>query len=272
MSDPASDPAPATSPRRTFPAWAAAKPDAVISRIRMTVRKVRVAQRHIDFYESYWAPITAGKVNVLDALMFLVNAGRAGILRSFSPDFIRYFWSGTQAFRLPRRSNIAALGGVLLLVLSLAFLTARSLSALHDLEWRARLEELSVFFRSLHLLVFPTLLTYLIHTWKKSGWTQRGGLGLGFLLGIVQLPWIFMPDRWFKGSWITRNISVQEPLIVHAFQIMLGLTALSIVIVSARVLFSMKPEVRASYNGQLIWSQSLLIGMAILAAAGGPFT
>src|SRR5690349_11413013 len=59
-----------------------ARADAVISRIRMTLQKKGVTERHIDFYESYWAPITAGKINSVDAIKFLINAGRVGILRS----------------------------------------------------------------------------------------------------------------------------------------------------------------------------------------------
>jgi hypothetical protein len=54
----------------------------------------------VDFYESYWAPITEGKVGLFDSLSFLLSAGFKGILQSRKGSFDRVFWRSSRRFNL----------------------------------------------------------------------------------------------------------------------------------------------------------------------------
>ena len=57
-------------------------------------------QMEVHLYESYWAPITEGKVTLRDVLLFLLEAGINGTRRALSGRFVRWMFGGTGDFRV----------------------------------------------------------------------------------------------------------------------------------------------------------------------------
>ena len=76
----------------------------------------------VHIYETYWAPLTAGKVNLGDVFGFLKDAGTCGIINSFRT-FDRFMFHDWQSFRVPGLATAAKFLGVLLVFLSLALMS-----------------------------------------------------------------------------------------------------------------------------------------------------
>jgi hypothetical protein len=75
--------------------------DGTMARVRLEAGKDGPGDgKAIDFYESYWAPITEGKVGLFDSLSFLLSSGFRGILQSRKGSFDRVFWRSSRRFNL----------------------------------------------------------------------------------------------------------------------------------------------------------------------------
>lgn len=53
--------------------------DRLLPLARLAVTCPDVRPRVLDLYEAYWAPVTAGRVRLIDSILFYLNAGRKGI-------------------------------------------------------------------------------------------------------------------------------------------------------------------------------------------------
>ena len=98
--------------------------DETISMVRMRVKAADTGsgshEETVDFFESYWAPITEGKVGLIDALMFLLGAGWAGMKQALTGNFERFFWKEQRTYELPRLANLFSLGLTTLFIGALA--------------------------------------------------------------------------------------------------------------------------------------------------------
>ena len=79
--------------------------------------------REAHFFECYWAPLTEGKISLVDALVFLCKAGLEGIGHSFRGRFDRFLFGGPKRYPLSRARNLLVLLAAFLAVVSLAALS-----------------------------------------------------------------------------------------------------------------------------------------------------
>src|SRR5271154_278956 len=79
---------------------------------------------HTHIYECYWAPITAGKVNVKDVINFLFDSGWQGLLNAEALWCHRWMFGQRQEFELKRRFLIGVFLLVIFLLLSLLAMNA----------------------------------------------------------------------------------------------------------------------------------------------------
>ena len=77
----------------------------------------------VHIYETYWAPLTAGKATLGDVFGFLKDAGISGIFSSRGP-FDRYIFEAWQSFAVRFVATAAKFLGALAVLLSLALMSA----------------------------------------------------------------------------------------------------------------------------------------------------
>lgn len=245
--------------------------DATLSRIRMEINQDG-APRVVDFYESYWAPLTEGRVNSVDALKFLMNAGLAGIRLSWKGGFARQFWRSCHEFRLRTLWNIGRLLVTLLLVGSLALLGLRSLGGVGHGGWMRRFEELGFLFRMLHLIIAPTLIFYGKTHGKKIAWRFRGILFLVVLAAAVQAWALLLPDFFFPTRAFGRVFDVDDLFAQNVLRLIFCWDVFALVAAIALHLARRKQDRdHATLTGRIIWFQTpaafaAVIGGGILCA------
>ncbi|HAT30725.1 MAG TPA: hypothetical protein DCW29_07695 [Janthinobacterium sp.] len=79
--------------------------------------------REIHIYESYWAPLTAGKVSIKEVFRFLLAAGFGGMDRSFQL-FNRYMFNALQYLDAPGYRRVFLFVLLLTVLASLGFMSA----------------------------------------------------------------------------------------------------------------------------------------------------
>jgi hypothetical protein len=79
----------------------------------------------VHIYESYWAPLTEGKVTLKDVMTFLFDAGLNGFENTEAKKgFQRWMFGREESFELPKTRLILTLGALMLLLLALVFMNA----------------------------------------------------------------------------------------------------------------------------------------------------
>jgi hypothetical protein len=74
------------------------------------------------FYEAYWAPLTEGKINLLETIMFLFGAGWTGLKFAVRGVFDRWMFGGRQEFKIrPQAINELFLAWWAIALLSLIY-------------------------------------------------------------------------------------------------------------------------------------------------------
>lgn len=146
---------------------------------------IRLEGRRIHLYESYWAPLTEGKVRLRDVVSFMVRGGVNGLRTSFG-GFQRWVFGATRRFdKLPRKSGFFLTGmliTVLFLLLGALALMNLVLVAIAanagKLPGGRSLDELRASFG--HLFVaYAAVLLPLVVLYLWSGRVRGGGLRRG---------------------------------------------------------------------------------------------
>jgi hypothetical protein len=96
--------------------------DARMQRLELTLGAAAPDGREVHVYEAYWAPLTEGKVALLDVVSFLVTGGVSGVRHGLKP-LRRWMFDGYRAFRAPVRT-VMYLIVALAVIASLAMLDA----------------------------------------------------------------------------------------------------------------------------------------------------
>ena len=79
----------------------------------------------VHIYESYWAPLTEGKVTLKDVTSFLFNASWNGFLNtSAKSGFQRWMFGSERRFKLPKLRLMLILTALMLLLLALVVMNA----------------------------------------------------------------------------------------------------------------------------------------------------
>ena len=78
----------------------------------------------VHIYESYWAPLTEGKVALKDVMTFLFNAGWNGFMNTGAGTFQRWMFDKEQSFELPKLRLMLTLSALMLLLLAFVFMNA----------------------------------------------------------------------------------------------------------------------------------------------------
>ena len=78
----------------------------------------------VHIYESYWAPLTEGKVALKDVMTFLFNAGWNGFMNTGAGTFQRWMFDKEHSFDLPKVRLMLTLSALMLLLLALVFMNA----------------------------------------------------------------------------------------------------------------------------------------------------
>lgn len=79
----------------------------------------------VHIYESYWAPLTEGKVSLSDVMSFLLDAGVNGFLNTQAKrGYERWMFGSEQQFKLPKVRLIVTLASLMALLLALVFMNA----------------------------------------------------------------------------------------------------------------------------------------------------
>ena len=79
----------------------------------------------VHIYESYWAPLTEGKVSLKDVMTFLFDAGWNGFLNTKArKGFQRWMFGREESFELPKVRLMFTLTILMLLLLALVFMNA----------------------------------------------------------------------------------------------------------------------------------------------------
>jgi hypothetical protein len=76
----------------------------------------------VHIYESYWAPLTEGKVTLKDVVAFLWGAGLNGIHNTDSGTFKRWLFGSQREFKLPRPWLYVLLFSIMLVLASLTLM------------------------------------------------------------------------------------------------------------------------------------------------------
>jgi hypothetical protein len=108
-----------------------ASPEIVVRRVKLAERELTRAEirvtgedgrpRHVHLYETYWAPLTEGKVTVRDTVWFLIGAAWQGMKSNPFGVFKRFLFSAWQVHESAWRTRVALLGA-LLVTLSLVLM------------------------------------------------------------------------------------------------------------------------------------------------------
>lgn len=136
----------------------------------------------VHIYESYWAPLTEGKVTLMDVMSFLFNAGWNGFFNTDAKEgFQRWMFGSEQRFKLPKLRLMLILTGLMLLLLALVMMNAVLIAtvASHAIGGAG---------------TFPGLLTAPL----TSDFIMADVAALLIFLGTVGLPWVYTKLR--KGA------------------------------------------------------------------------
>jgi len=103
----------------------------IVAKDELRLGRAELAYTHPDngkridlhIYEAYWAPLTAGKVKIVDVFTFLKDAGISGLGKACSP-FKRYMFDDWQLFEVKFAQTFLEFLIVLALFLSLTFMSA----------------------------------------------------------------------------------------------------------------------------------------------------
>ena len=133
----------------------------------------------VHIYESYWAPLTEGKVTLKDLMSFLFNAGWNGFLNTSAKNgFQRWMFDSEQRFKLPKLRLMLILTALMLLLLALVMMNAVLVAAVAS-----------------HAVggakAFPGLLTAPL----TSDFIVADVAALLIFLGTVGLPWVYTKLR-----------------------------------------------------------------------------
>jgi len=114
----------------------ATAPDSVIRRVRLGTEgkdavetelvraEIKIRDNlEVHIYESYWAPLTEGKVTLKDVMSFLFDAGWNGFMNTTAKKgYQRWMFGKEQNFGLPRFRLMVTLAALMLLLLALVFM------------------------------------------------------------------------------------------------------------------------------------------------------
>jgi len=102
------------------------KDDVETELVRVEMQILRDHEQPLDvhIYESYWAPLTEGKVTLKDVMFFLFDSGWNGLVNTEAGTFKRWMFGAEQSFELPKVRLMAILGFLVVLLLALVFMNA----------------------------------------------------------------------------------------------------------------------------------------------------
>lgn len=84
--------------------------DRLLPLARVEVEPSELPPRTLDFYEAYWAPVTAGRVRLVDSILFYFNAGWLGMQFGLGGGFDR--WLGDELPPKDKRDGVPGQAGV----------------------------------------------------------------------------------------------------------------------------------------------------------------
>src|SRR5690606_26293204 len=208
----------------------------MVARVRLETGGADAAgSEAVDFFESYWAPITEGKVGLIDSVSFLLGAGCKGILLSRGGAFNRVFWKSARRFNVARTGQIVQLiaaagmiAALFVLGLAMVFLLLSHvlqhfgqallvgmpvqggrdwslIAGMFDRDLFRVLQGETLFF--LRSLVFLSIAPgiFLMGRACKGGWGKAVPAGLGIVfLGYHLLAALFVSAGWRPGGDIGR--------------------------------------------------------------------
>jgi len=194
--------------------------------------------RAVHIYETYWAPLTEGKVTLRDVMSFLFSAGVGGLLRAKRP-FSRWMFGGWKDFGRPLLAPfflMLALVVVISLVVMnstiVAVAAARAVTQARP-AWPSNglVADLTITFSILLITAAVLAVIFLLARWRhrkheeaNEGWTMRDSwlrlwlmlsviavwvtivvaIGVGVLL-ILQLNWHIEQADPLSMWWATNN-------------------------------------------------------------------
>jgi hypothetical protein len=98
------------------------EPELVRAEFQITEQNEAVQEVHI--YESYWAPLTEGKVSASDVVRFLFSSGWNGIWNTTARTYRRWMFGRDRQFTLPTERLTFAFLSIMALLSALVFINA----------------------------------------------------------------------------------------------------------------------------------------------------
>jgi hypothetical protein len=156
--------------------------------IKLTGPDGRTHEVHL--YEAYWAPLTEGKVSMLDVLKFLFSAGWDGLRFARAPNFMRWMFGGWKPLPFTRKTKFFLLIAAMI-VCSFTLLGASMIAA-----FSAKLLEFFSFVTPdpnlinlliSHLFLFVILLLTSAAALGASKWLGAGNAAKNTVAGSRQL-------------------------------------------------------------------------------------
>jgi hypothetical protein len=96
--------------------------EAQLVRAECEVADQNGAMHEVHIYESYWAPLTEGKVTAGDVVRFLFSSGWNGIWNTTARTYRRWMFGRERQFTLPTELLTLVFLGIMLLLLALVFI------------------------------------------------------------------------------------------------------------------------------------------------------
>jgi hypothetical protein len=98
-------------------------------RAEMHIKPSSGAEQEVHIYEAYWAPLTEGKVNSVDVVRFLFDAGWNGIKNTSARTYRRWMFGAEQQFLLETEKLTLAFIGVMAFLAALVLINGVAVAA-----------------------------------------------------------------------------------------------------------------------------------------------
>jgi hypothetical protein len=98
-------------------------------RAEMQIADSQGKEHEVHIYEAYWAPLTEGKVSIVDVINFLFDAGWNGIVNTTARTYRRWMFGAEQKFLLETEKLVLVFVSIMLLLASLVFINAIATAA-----------------------------------------------------------------------------------------------------------------------------------------------
>ena len=166
-----------------------------LARAEMRVTGKDGAAREVHLYEAYWAPVTEGRVSLMDVIAFLLRSGFHSLRAVADPTFDRWMFGRWVRFAIHRFRTALEVSGVMLVLLSLILINTlvTAVLATHSLTGGTIAWPKPNLFRQLTLdlsLVFVAVIAIVLGAmfvprWMRPKMPRAGekGLRAGSLVG-----------------------------------------------------------------------------------------